>query len=64
MHESCQETEGSLSEARLLVIAGLWFEEIAVDHANLISHRSEAFLETQSDRNRSMSPSSAADTDV
>ena len=48
----------------LLTIARLRLMEIAVNHADLVSLRSEALLQTQGDRDRPMSPTRAADTDV
>lgn len=44
--------------------AKLWLLEIAVDHADLVSRRREALLQTQGDRDRPMSSASAADPDV
>ena len=64
MHVSCQENWGSRLQVSLLTIAKLWLLEIAVDHADLVSRRREALLQTQGDRDRPMSSASAANADV
>lgn len=64
MHVSCQENWGNPLQVNLLTIAKLWLLEIAVDHADLVSRRREALLQTQGNRDRPMSSASAADADV